>query len=128
WSKKNISIENISGKQVALPGFIDAHTHACFGGSRAADYALRVSGKSYLEMAQAGGGIWDSVQKTRQCSEAELAKNLSQRMTRHLSEGVTTCEVKSGYGLNVNDELKMLRAIAKVKTEHAIDIVSTCLA
>ncbi len=128
WSGKNISIENINGKQVALPGFIDAHTHTCFGGSRAADYALRVSGKSYLEIAQAGGGIWDSVQKTRQCSQEELAKNLSLRMDRHLREGVTTCEVKSGYGLNVADELKMLRAIAQVNSEHPIDLVATCLA
>ena len=113
---------------VVVPGFIDAHTHICFAGSRAGDYAKRNAGKSYQEIAQAGGGIWDTVTKTRAVSLEELIASLSERASRHLTEGVTTCEVKSGYGLDVRNELKMLSAIKEVSAGHAIDLVSSCLA
>lgn len=120
--------EEITKPMVCLPGFIDCHTHICFAGSRARDYAMRVAGKSYLEIAKAGGGILESVTKTRQASQEELEATLSARCDRHLSEGVTTCEVKSGYALNVDDELKMLRAIKAVDKDHQMDLIATCLA
>lgn len=121
-------VQELEGSLVLLPGLIDAHTHLCFAGSRANDYALRVAGKSYLEIARSGGGILDSVRKTRAATKEELVQLLKLRCDRHLGEGVTTCEVKSGYGLTVNDELKMLEAIQQVHQEHALDLVPTCLA
>ena len=121
-------IVELAEDYVALPGWIDAHTHICFAGSRAQDYALRNAGKTYLEIAQAGGGIWDSVQQTRQASQAELAQLTAQRANRHLQNGVTTIEVKSGYGLSVAEELKQLRAIKAADEQTAADLISTCLA
>src|ERR1700712_2543518 len=104
-------IEEITGQQVLLPGFVDCHTHLCFAGDRSKDYALRIAGKSYLEIAKAGGGIWDSVTQTRKASKEKLAELLLQRINRHAKEGVTTIEIKSGYGLKVEEELKQLYAI-----------------
>jgi imidazolonepropionase len=121
-------IHHLDGGYVCLPGFIDAHTHICFHGSRTRDYALRNSGKTYLEIAKAGGGIWDTVTQTRKASQQELEEGITKRASRHLSEGVTTIEVKSGYGLSVDEELKMLRAIQAVKQSHPADFISTCLA
>lgn len=125
-------IEEITTPAVVLPGFIDAHTHICFAGDRANDYALRSSGKSYLEIAQSGGGIWSTVQKTREASLEELAKLTATRAARHLADGITTIEVKSGYGLSVAEEIKMLRAIKLAgqpsKQNAQADLISTCLA
>ncbi|ALJ00074.1 imidazolonepropionase [Rufibacter tibetensis] len=121
-------LHQIEKPMVLLPGFIDAHTHLCFAGSRAKDYALRTAGKSYLEIARSGGGILDTVTKTRAASLEELIVALHKRCDRHLAEGVTTCEVKSGYGLTVEDELKMLQTIAQVNQQHALDLIPTCLA
>ncbi|QHL85914.1 imidazolonepropionase [Nibribacter ruber] len=122
------AIQWIEEPMVLLPGLIDAHTHLCYAGSRAKDYALRIAGKSYLEIARSGGGILDTVRKTRKASQAELEQSLLQRCQRHLQEGVTTCEVKSGYGLNLEDELKMLRAIQNVSQQQPLELVPTCLA
>ncbi|RZK15330.1 MAG: imidazolonepropionase, partial [Hymenobacter sp.] len=122
------SIFELTEDYVALPGWIDAHTHICFAGSRAQDYALRNAGKTYLEIAQAGGGIWDSVQQTRRASQGELTRLTVQRANRHLQNGVTTIEVKSGYGLSVTEELKQLRAIKAADEQTAADLISTCLA
>tara|TARA_R110002051_G_scaffold99857_1_gene170220 strand:+ start:26111 stop:27361 length:1251 start_codon:yes stop_codon:yes gene_type:complete len=118
----------LKGDHVGFPGFIDAHTHICFGGTRAKDYAMRNAGKTYLEIAKAGGGIWDTVTETRQASSEELIKKTIKRAKQHLKNGVTTVEVKSGYGLSVQEELKMLRAIKKANTELALDLIPTCLA
>jgi imidazolonepropionase len=126
--EQNYQLEKIEQPMVLMPGLIDAHTHICFAGSRANDYAMRVAGKSYLEIARSGGGIPDSVRKTREATLVELVDLLRKRCTRHLAEGVTTCEVKSGYGLTVDDELKMLEAIQLVNKHHALDLVPTCLA
>lgn len=139
-------IDEITTPAVALPGFIDAHTHICFAGDRANDYALRSAGKSYLEIAQSGGGIWSTVQKTREASLETLAELTAERANRHLLDGITTIEVKSGYGLSVEEEIKMLRAI-KLAGENLddfsvnnsqknhlklpktkADLISTCLA
>jgi imidazolonepropionase len=128
--KENLSVEikEIKGDHVLLPGFVDCHTHICFAGNRAKDYAMRIQGKSYLEIAKAGGGIWDSVTQTREASEEQLTASLLQRINRHLSEGVTTIEVKSGYGLNIEAELKQLTAIKAASAQTKAGIISTCLA
>lgn len=113
---------------VAIPGLVDCHTHICFGGSRAKDFAMRNAGKSYLEIAASGGGIWDTVTQTRKLSASELAKGITERADRHLREGVTTIEVKSGYGLSTLEEIKMLTAIHKAQAKTKADLISTCLA
>jgi imidazolonepropionase len=114
--------------QVLLPGFIDAHTHLCYAGNRAADYALRLAGKSYKDVAEAGGGILSTVRQTRAAPKRQLVDLLKGRVEVAVSRGVTTCEVKSGYGLNVEDEIKLLEAIAEVNAKGPIDLVPTCLA
>lgn len=123
-----IPLEAIKDKHVLLPGFIDCHTHMCFAGNRARDYSLRIQGKSYLEIAHGGGGIWDSVTQTRQADQQLLKDLLQQRVQRHIKDGVTTIEVKSGYGLNLENELKQLRVIREVNMMEAADLVPTCLA
>ena len=121
-------IERIMEPMVAMPGLIDAHTHICFGGSRAMDFAARNGGKTYLEIAAAGGGIWSTVQHTRAASQQELCQLTTDRLDTLLRRGVTTVEVKSGYGLSVEQELKQLRAIRQAAQEHQCDVVATCLA
>lgn len=116
------------GDTVLLPGFVDCHTHICFAGSRARDFALRNAGSTYLEIAKAGGGIWDTVQATRATSEARLTELTRERALRHLRSGVTTIEVKSGYGLSLEAELKQLRAIKQARAEDVPDLIPTCLA
>lgn len=127
----NALVEEMQGeerKRSVVPGFVDAHTHICFAGNRARDYALRVAGKPYLEIAKAGGGIWDSVTQTRAASLAELTALTLERANRLLAAGTTTIEVKSGYGLNTESELNMLRAIRAADQRTAADLVPTCLA
>jgi imidazolonepropionase len=121
-------IEEIEGSFVLMPGFIDCHTHICYAGNRAKDYAMRINGKTYLEIAASGGGIWDSVTQTRAASEDQLTDLLVQRAERHLADGVTIIEVKSGYGLSVEQELKQLRAIKAASEKTRASLVSTCLA
>lgn len=121
-------IVNPKGDFVALPGLIDCHTHICFAGSRAQDYAMRNAGRSYLEIAKAGGGIWDTVTQTRKANLEKLVQLTVQRAKRHLKDGVTTIEVKSGYGLTVEEEIKMLRAIKQAKESTYADLIPTCLA
>lgn len=120
-------IEDIIGTQVALPAFTDAHTHICFGGNRANDFAMRNAGKTYLEIAESGGGIWSSVQHTRAASEDELLKTTLERINFIISLGITTIEIKSGYGLDVENELKMLRVIKKAQNFTKATLVPTCL-
>ncbi|MDR6489365.1 imidazolonepropionase [Chryseobacterium vietnamense] len=122
-----IEIEHIEGEQVVLPAFVDSHTHICFGGNRANDFAMRNAGKTYLEIAESGGGIWSSVQHTRNASEEELLKTLVERINFLVDLGITTIEVKSGYGLDVENELKMLRIIKKAQNETKATLVPTCL-
>lgn len=112
---------------IALPAFIDCHTHICFGGSRANDFAMRNAGKTYLEIAEAGGGIWSSVQHTRNASEEELLETLLHRIDKLIKLGITTIEIKSGYGLNLESELKMLRTIKKAQEKTKATLIPTCL-
>lgn len=124
----NATIVVLDSDMVCVPGLIDAHTHICFGGTRANDYSLRNAGKTYLEIAKGGGGIWDTVTQTRKSSATELANGIIERAIRHLEHGVTTIEVKSGYGLSVKEELKMLTAIATANKTLKADLIATCLA
>lgn len=123
----NIEIETVKGEQVVLPAFVDSHTHICFGGNRANDFAMRNAGKTYLEIAESGGGIWSSVQHTRNASEEELLKTLLERIDFLISLGIATIEVKSGYGLDAENELKMLRIIKKAQEQTKATLVPTCL-
>lgn len=125
---EGIEIHALKGNHTCIPGLIDAHTHICYGGSRAKDYAMRNAGKSYLEIAKSGGGIWDTVTQTRKATKEELIKSTTKLANRHLKNGVTTIEVKSGYGLSVEEELKMLYAIKETNTNVSADLISTCLA
>ncbi|MEL6142646.1 MAG: imidazolonepropionase [Bacteroidota bacterium] len=122
------SITELSEALVAIPGLVDAHTHLCFAGSRARDFAMRNAGSSYLEIARAGGGIWDSVTETRLATPDELVELTRLRLLLHLAGGVTTCEVKSGYGLSVEEELKQLLAIKNASEKVVVDVIPTCLA
>lgn len=112
---------------VLLPGFVDAHTHALWAGDRLADFELGLAGKGYLEILQAGGGILSTVRAVRAASQAELTELLLRRLNAMLREGTTTIEVKSGYGLATEHELKMLRAIRAAAERFAGTIVITAL-
>jgi imidazolonepropionase len=113
--------------RVLMPGFVDAHTHALWAGDRLDDFELKLRGKSYLEIAAAGGGIWSTVRQVRKASEAELSERLRERLELMLREGTTTVEVKSGYGLDTATELKMLRAIARAAQGFRGTVVPTAL-
>ncbi len=123
----NISIEIIEGEQIVLPAFVDSHTHICFGGNRANDFAMRNAGKTYLEIAESGGGIWSSVKHTREASDEELLNTLLKRIYYLVSLGITTIEIKSGYGLNVESEIKMLRIINRAQNFTKATLIPTCL-
>lgn len=125
---KDIRVQELTDDFVGMPAFIDSHTHICFAGSRAMDYQARLAGKSYLDIARAGGGIQFSVARTREASLEELAAGIVSRAQQLSDGGVATIEVKSGYGLNVEDELKMLRAIRLAQAQTAVRLVPTCLA
>ena len=123
-----IPVKELDAEFVGLPGFIDCHTHICYAGSRARDFAMRIAGKTYLEIAKEGGGIWDTVTSTRQADEDLLLSDLKYRAKLLLARGITTIEVKSGYGLDLEGELKMLRVIQRAQRALKVDLVSTCLA
>lgn len=108
-----------------VPGFVDAHTHAVFAGDRRAELRRRLAGATYAEIAAAGGGIVSTVRATREATEETLVEQSRPRLDEMLAAGTTTCEIKSGYGLDVRSELRMLRAIAALQREHDIDIVPT---
>ncbi len=107
------------------PGFVDSHTHPIFSGNRANEFDLRVSGKSYEEIASAGGGIISSIQGVRNASEDQLVEECLERINFFLAHGTTTIEAKSGYGLTVADELKSLRVIKRLNEKSHLDIIPT---
>jgi imidazolonepropionase len=109
------------------PGFVDAHTHLVFAGARDDEFALRCRGASYLEIAQAGGGIASTVKATREASLDDLVALAGPRLSRLLSQGVTCAEVKSGYGLDLDTEVKMLEAVRRLGQRQPIELVPTLL-
>jgi imidazolonepropionase len=113
--------------KVVLPGFVDAHTHLVFAGNRLDDFERRARGDTYEQIAKAGGGIWSTVEKTRAASEAELVIEAKKHADWFLSCGTTTIEAKSGYGLSLADELKILRVIKRIGEETSLEIIPTFL-
>jgi len=116
-----------AGGRVVLPGFVDAHTHLVFAGSRLGDFERRARGETYEQIAKAGGGIWSTVEKTRAASSEGLFIAAQKHAEWFLRCGTTTIEAKSGYGLTVDDELKILRVIQRLNKEMPLEIVSTFL-
>jgi len=115
-----------SGK-VVMPGFVDPHTHVVFAGSREFELDLKLRGFSYMDILKRGGGIFYTVKETRKASEEKLFEQSKKRLDTMLSCGTTTCEAKSGYGLDTKNELKILEVQKKLSEKHKMDIVSTFL-
>ncbi|MBI5475301.1 MAG: imidazolonepropionase [Ignavibacteriales bacterium] len=113
--------------KIVLPGFIDSHTHLVFAGSRENEFAMRSSGATYQEIAARGGGILSTVNSVRQTPKKELKKTARKYLNQLLQHGTTTVEIKSGYGLDADNEIKMLEAITELNSEEVISIVSTFL-
>jgi imidazolonepropionase len=116
-----------AGGRVILPGFIDAHTHLVFAGNRLEDFERRSRGETYEQIAAAGGGIWSTVKKTRAASESDLFEQAKKHANWFLRCGTTTVEAKSGYGLTVDDELKILRVIRRLDEQTPLEVVPTFL-
>ena len=110
-----------------IPGLVDAHTHPVFAGTREGEFEQRIAGASYVEIAEAGGGIRSSLAGVRAADADALTGLLLGRLDRFLGLGTTTIEAKTGYGLTVTDELKGLEVIARADANHAVDLVPTCL-
>ena len=119
-------IINAKGKTV-LPGFVDPHTHVVFAGSREFELDMKLKGLSYMDILKSGGGIFYTVEKTRNATKDQLIEQAIKRLDKMLSYGTTTCEAKSGYGLDTKTELKILEVNKKLNELHPIDIVSTFL-
>ena len=113
--------------RVVLPGFVDAHAHPVFAGDRLDDFERRAQGNSYEQIAAAGGGIWSTVEKTRAASDIDLFEQAKKHARWFLKCGTTTVEAKSGYGLTVDDELKILRVIRRLNDETPLEFVPTFL-
>jgi len=117
-----------AGGRAVVPGFVDPHTHTVFGKTRQDEYERRIKGETYLQIAAAGGGIHASVADTRSCTEAELTALATERLQEMQSWGTTTVEIKSGYGLTLTDEVKMLRSARAAAMATGMRAVLTCLA
>lgn len=115
------------GGKVVMPGFVDPHTHAVFGGSRVDEFELRLKGKGYLDILKEGGGILSTVRATRQLHLEALAETCRPYIDNMLLHGTTTAEIKSGYGLSLDEELKILGAVKRLDEEHPLEIVPTFL-
>jgi imidazolonepropionase len=113
--------------RMVIPGLVDCHTHLCFGGWRADEFEMRIQGRSYLDIAKAGGGILSTVKATRAASEDELYEKALRLLNEIIKTGVTTIECKSGYGLTLEDELKQLRVYRRLLNNSSAHIVSTFL-
>lgn len=127
-SKNNLDVREITYPCVLLPGFIDSHTHVCHYGNRSDEYAKRNSGISYQQILEEGGGIHNTMNSTSNSTDEQLTDDTLNRLKRHFQEGVLTCEVKSGYAPNLEDEVRMLRIINEIDSSNDIDLISTCLA
>ena len=127
-SKNNFDVREITYPCVLLPGFIDSHTHVCHYGNRSDEYAKRNSGISYQQILEEGGGIHNTMNSTSNSTDEQLTDDTLNRLKRHFQEGVLTCEVKSGYAPNLDDEVRMLRIINEIDSSNDIDLIPTCLA
>jgi imidazolonepropionase len=121
------TFDGVGLELVALPGFVDCHTHPIFGGTRADEYDLRCQGKSYQEIAAAGGGIRASVRQLRAASPDQLENRAERHFQQFLEHGTTTIEAKSGYGLSLEDELKSLQVLAALRGRNRLETVATFL-
>ena len=121
-----VIVHSAAGRWVT-PGLIDCHTHLVYGGDRAREFEQRLTGVSYEEIARQGGGIVSTVSATRAASEDQLVESAAHRLAALTAEGVTTIEIKSGYGLDGDTELKMLRAARRLGENHAVDVVTSFL-
>ena len=110
---------------LVTPGLVDPHTHIAYGGSREREFEMRLEGATYMEIMNAGGGIHATTKMTREATEDELVEQSKRRLDSFLKHGVTTIEGKSGYGLDLETELKQLRVMKRLQAEHPIDIVPT---
>jgi len=113
--------------RLLTPGLIDCHTHLVHGGDRADEFEMRLEGVSYTEIAKRGGGIRSTVKATREASESELLEQSQPRLNQLMDEGVTTLEIKSGYGLDVDNEIKMLRVAEQIEKSHQLGVRKTFL-
>ena len=121
------NIEDLGGRLVT-PGLVDCHTHLVFGGDRAKEFEMRLEGASYEEISKAGGGIVSTTRATREASLTELVEAALPRLDALIAEGVTTVEIKSGYGLTIDDEIKMLKAARQLASLRKVRIVTSWLA
>ncbi len=120
------NIINVKDK-VVLPGLVECHTHTAFTGSRAEEFRLRLQGKSYEEIAESGGGINSTVEAVRKATFDDLIRVIKPRIDYFISQGITTLEIKSGYGLSYYDEIKLLQVISELNKIYPIDIKATFL-
>ena len=127
WTVGSSTVVTDLGGRLVTPGLVECHTHLVFAGERSNEYAMRAAGRSYLEIASAGGGIAATMRATRAASADELFDVSRPRLDRLLANGVTTAEVKSGYGLSLDAELKTLRVVRALDADHPIDLVGTFL-
>ncbi|TSI09281.1 imidazolonepropionase [Lysinibacillus sp. BW-2-10] len=126
YSEKLHEAEIVDAKNhLVTPGLVDPHTHVVYGGSREREFEMRLEGATYMDIMNAGGGIHATTRMTREATEDELIKQTTRRLDSFLAHGVTTIEGKSGYGMNLETELKQLRVMKKLQEQHVIDIVPT---
>jgi imidazolonepropionase len=127
--EKNVGDAEVvdAGGRVVMPGFVDGHTHLVFAGNRLDDFEQRARGETYEQIAKAGGGIWSTVEKTRAASELDLLALAKKHANWFLRCGTTTVEAKSGYGLTLEDELKILHVMRQLKKQMPLEIVPTFL-
>ncbi len=116
-----------AARRVALPGFVDSHTHTVFAGYREGEFALRAEGRTYQDIANAGGGILSTMSATRRATKKELLRSAERRLNEMMRCGTTTVEIKTGYGLSVDGEMKMLDVLHDLRRDHYMTVVPTFL-